>query len=84
MAKQKVTYDRNVCIGAAACAAIAPEHWEMDTENKAVLKGGKVNPKTGLFEKKIQGESELKILRESVDVCPVAAIKIIEDTEGKA
>lgn len=81
MAKQKVVYDRNVCIGAAACAAIAPEHWEMDPENKAVLKDSKVNPKTGLFEKGVKDEAERKTLQESADVCPVAAIKIIEDKE---
>lgn len=83
MPKQKVVYDRDVCIGAAACAAVAPEQWEMDVENKAVLKGGKVNAKTRLFEKKIKDDAELKELKESADVCPVAAIKIMEDNEAE-
>lgn len=34
----KLEIDRDLCIGAASCVAIAPDAWEIDAENKAVLK----------------------------------------------
>lgn len=34
----KIYVDRELCIGAASCAAIAPEVFELDGENKAVVK----------------------------------------------
>lgn len=33
----KVIIDRNLCIGAASCVAIAPGVFELDSENKAVV-----------------------------------------------
>lgn len=35
--KYVVEYHRDMCIGAASCAAIAPFTFEMDDENKAVF-----------------------------------------------
>ncbi len=37
----KIYIDRDLCIGAASCIAIAPEVFKLDGENKAVVK----NPK---------------------------------------
>lgn len=36
----RVEIDRELCIGAASCVALAPEAFELDGENKAVLKPG--------------------------------------------
>lgn len=36
--KYKVQVIRHLCIGAAACVAVSPETFEMDPENKAVIK----------------------------------------------
>lgn len=33
----KVEVDRELCIGAASCIAIAPEAFQLDAENKAVV-----------------------------------------------
>lgn len=33
----KIVVDRNLCIGAASCVAIAPGVFELDQENKAVV-----------------------------------------------
>lgn len=33
----KIVIDRNLCIGAASCVAIAPGVFELDSENKAVV-----------------------------------------------
>lgn len=33
---RKIVVDRNLCIGAASCIAVAPGVFELDAENKAV------------------------------------------------
>ena len=33
----KIVVDRNLCIGAASCIAVAPGVFELDSENKAVI-----------------------------------------------
>ncbi len=33
----KIIVDRNLCIGAASCIAVAPGVFELDSENKAVV-----------------------------------------------
>lgn len=67
--KYTVTVDRNLCIGAASCIAIAPKTFVLDDEAKAVFA-----PTAG-------EESEETIL-DSAKACPVAAI-IIHDEAGK-
>lgn len=34
----RIEVDRELCIGAASCIALAPEAFELDAENKAVVK----------------------------------------------
>lgn len=79
MAKYKIIYDREACIGAAACAAVAPQFFEMNEDNKADLLKGKKNTE-GKFERVIEAKDE-KAAMEAVDVCPVSVIKVekIED-----
>lgn len=57
--------DRELCIGAASCMAVAPEAFELDSEAKAVLKP------TASKETK-------EALLDAARVCPVAAIIITE------
>ena len=33
----KIVIDRDLCIGAGTCVAIAPDTFQMDDENKAIL-----------------------------------------------
>ena len=67
--KLKVTVDRNLCIGAATCIAVAPQTYILDSEAKAVVlqTAGQETPDT---------------IIESAKACPVAAISI-EDETGK-
>ena len=74
MAKYKITFDREACIGALACAAVSPKHWKIADDGKVDLIGGKKN-KQGNYELIID-ESDLKITQESAEVCPVLVIKI--------
>lgn len=64
-----VDVDRNLCIGAASCVALAPKAFKMDEENKAVLMDSWT-------------EEDQEILIAAAKSCPVDAI-IIKDNEGK-
>ncbi len=39
----KVTVDRKACIGAATCIVVAPNAFELDDENIAIVKSGALN-----------------------------------------
>ncbi|MFH1770050.1 MAG: ferredoxin [archaeon] len=78
MAKFKIIYDRDACIGAAACAALDPKLFKMNADGKADLIGGK-EVKPGLFELEVNNLGEAKDAAQS---CPVNVIKI-KDLENK-
>ena len=59
MAKYRVVYEREGCIGATAYSAIDTENWTLDDENKAVLKNSK-GTSPGIFEREIT-EEELEL-----------------------
>ena len=67
--KLKLHVDRNLCIGAATCIAVAPKTFVLDSEAKAIV---------------LQtAQAELpETIVESAKACPVAAI-IITDETGK-
>ena len=80
----KIVVDRNLCIGAATCVVAASEVFELDAENKAVmkLKGGAKN--SGPAEKK-DLESDATgddMLMTAAQSCPTRAI-FLYDEEGK-
>ena len=64
----KIVVDRNLCIGAASCLAVAPGVFELDAENKAVVHNDK-------------GADDETILL-AAQSCPTRAI-ILFDEEGK-
>lgn len=61
--------DRNICIGAATCVAIAPKAWALDDEAKAIILDT------------VESETDQALI-EAARGCPVAAI-IITDNTGK-
>jgi ferredoxin len=61
--------DRNLCIGAATCIAIAPKAWALDNEAKAIILDT------------AQDETDETLLA-AAKGCPVAAI-ILTDASGK-
>ncbi|HCS78371.1 TPA: ferredoxin [Patescibacteria group bacterium] len=63
----KVTVDRNLCIGAGSCVAVAPLAFALDNEAKAI-----VLPTAG--------QTDDNTLLESAKACPVAAIIVTDDT----
>ena len=63
----KVKVDRELCIGASNCVAIAPTVFKLDDQNKAVV----LDPSS----------VDEKTLIEAAESCPESAI-IVEDAEG--
>lgn len=66
--KWKVIVDRDLCIGAATCVAVAPKTFILDGEAKAII-----------LETATEEKSET--ILEAAKACPVAAI-IVEDENG--
>ncbi|MBI3559857.1 ferredoxin [Candidatus Gottesmanbacteria bacterium] len=69
MRKLTMRTDRNLCIGAATCVAIAPKAWVLDDEAKAIILDT------------VEEESD-ETLPEAAKSCPVMAI-FITDENGK-
>lgn len=61
--------DRDLCIGAATCIAVAPKAWSLDDEAKAIILD-------------TAGDETDEILLEAAKACPVMAI-FITDEKGK-
>lgn len=67
--KVTVTVDRNLCIGAASCVAVAPKMFALDNEAKAIILP-------------TSNEETLQSALDAAKSCPVAAI-FIKDEQGK-
>ncbi len=77
----KIEHDRPNCIGCGACAAVAPEFWEMDPDGKSDIKGGKRTEEGGEIIKEeldIKDEDYEKN-KTAAESCPVNVIHILKD-----
>lgn len=78
----KVKVDRDLCIGAASCVAIAPKTFELDSEGKAVIKK-KDGSMTSVFVNYSDIDDEETNIMHAAKSCPVNAIIIVEvDEQG--
>jgi len=76
MVKYKIEFDREACIGAAACVVSAPDFWKIVDDGKAnLLKGAKYNEATKKWELVVD-EKDYVPNAEAERGCPVLAIKI--------
>lgn len=75
MAMYKIEFDRELCIGALACTAVAPDFWPRAEDGKVDLTGATYNETTKKWELTIE-EKDFEINKESAEVCPVEAIKV--------
>ena len=79
----KVKIDRDLCIGAASCVAVAPGAFELDSEGKAVIKKKDGTQTSDFVNYTDINDNEGNILN-AAKSCPVNAIVIVEvDAEGK-
>ena len=74
--KYVLQHDRPNCIGCGACAAVAPDFWEMAEDGKSKLKGAKkIN--NDWWELEI-GKKDFQANKDAADSCPVNVIHIIK------
>jgi len=87
--KYRIVYDRKGCIGAAACAAVAPEFWEMKDDGKAHLIGGMTDENGNeiliITENQMTDNMKraLELNKEAAEVCPVQVIHIYDEETGE-
>ena len=80
--KFMIQHDRPNCIGCAACAAVAPDFWEMNEDGKSDIIGSKkLDDET---EELDIDEKHFNENKEAADSCPVNVIHIInKETKEK-
>jgi len=77
MAKLRIEYYKDVCIGHGNCAAIAPDHFEL-LGKKATLKNSK-NVDNGRYIIELNCDNAIMdSLIEAGNACPVSAIRVID------
>jgi len=76
--KYRIIFDRETCIGALACNAVAPDFWTLAKDGKVDLKDAKKRD-DGKWELIVE-EKDMAINKEAAESCPVYAI-VIEDVE---
>jgi len=64
--KYRIKVDRDLCIGAASCVALAAKTFELDAENKAIILA--------------EDADTAEAIRLAAESCPTKAI-ILEDAE---
>ena len=74
MEKHTVIHLKKDCISCGACAAIAPDFWEMDEEGLANLKGSTMV--NGHQELGIETEEARATNQEAANCCPVNIIHV--------
>lgn len=82
---RKIKVDRDLCIGAAPCVFAAEGVFELDDENKAVLKL-KDGVKTSALTEKTALEDDTvsdNVLMEAAQSCPVKAISLYDDNDAQ-
>jgi ferredoxin len=80
--KYMVRFDRDSCIGAAACVGMDPKDWIIDMgDGKANLIDGK-ETSSGMWEKEID-ESKLDVNLNAAKGCPVLVIHIFDKETGE-
>ncbi len=74
MGRYRIEHDRPNCIGCAACAAVAPDFWEMNADGKSDVKGAAKNAE-GWEEKDIE-DNQFEANKAAADSCPVNVIHL--------
>lgn len=80
--RYKIEYDREACIGAAACVAAYPERWVLADDGKADVQGGTPNEDNSVQTLEF-GQEEFDKFMESAQACPVTVIHIIDLETGE-
>jgi ferredoxin len=79
MAKYRVEFDRENCIGAGACVAANADWWNIEQDGKATLKSSKFDAEKKVWVLEIE-EAELQKQLDAAGVCPVTVIHVFDET----
>ena len=82
MAKYRVEYDRENCIGAGACVAANSDFWSIVEDGKAVLKNSVFDQEKKMWILEIE-DAELQKQMDAAGVCPVTVIHVFDETGKK-
>lgn len=83
MVKYIIRYEREGCIGAAACVGMDGKNWVLDVQDgKANLTEGTLNTETNVWEKEVD-ESELETVLTGAKACPVLVIHVFNKETGE-
>ncbi len=67
--KYKIKIDRDLCIGAASCVALALKTFALDSENKAII---------------LEGEGDVpEMIKLAAESCPTKAIILVNEETGE-
>lgn len=77
----KVKVDRDLCIGAASCVAVAANTFDLDSEGKAVIKKKDGTMTSDFVNYSDINDNETNIIN-AAKSCPVNAIVIVEVDEN--
>jgi ferredoxin len=80
MAKYKVIFDRELCIGALSCFGVNPDRFKLADDTKVDLVGGTLNTETQKWEL-VFTDDEYEAFKNSADVCPVQNTIVVEKLE---
>lgn len=67
--KYKIKVDRDLCIGAASCVALAIKTFALDSENKAIILD--------------ENGDEAQMIKLAAESCPTKAIILVDDETGE-
>ncbi len=80
MVKLRIEYDKNGCIGAAACVAVDPLRYKLDNSGKADLLGSSQEGNLQILE--VETDDPTTVV-EAARACPVLIIKVINKDTGE-
>ena len=85
MPKYTLTHDRPVCIGCAACEAIAPEYWSMNEDGKSDLKHAKKTMEADIVKEETIDidDKDFQSNKDAAEACPVNCIHLFDDKKKK-
>lgn len=78
----RIRHDRPNCIGCTACAAVAPQFWEMSVMDGLSDVIGSTKTPEG-WEELDLAEADFQVNMDAASVCPVNVIHLIQIGDGK-
>ena len=80
MARYRVLFDREKCIGALSCFGVNPKRFKLAEDAKVDLVDGRLNEETQKWEL-IFEEDEYEAFKMSEDICPIEKVISVEKIE---